>query len=51
MNLIAIGMLINSACVVINRFVRRIPERIAIPSYLVGIVLIILGFIRVRHGG
>ncbi|MGN1368094.1 MAG: hypothetical protein ACI4WX_04435 [Aristaeellaceae bacterium] len=49
--LIAFGLLINGACIVINRFVRKIPNGVAIPAYLVGIALIILGFIRIRHGG
>lgn len=41
--LIAIGMLLNSVLIVINRFVKELPDWIAIPAYLVGIVLIIAG--------
>lgn len=48
--LIAIGLLINSACIVINRFVRKLPAGIAIPAYLVGIICILLGAIRMRQG-
>ncbi|MGN0755139.1 MAG: hypothetical protein ACI4ME_11855 [Aristaeellaceae bacterium] len=49
--LIAIGLLVNGACIVINRFVRKLPNKVAIPAYLVGIALILLGIIKMRHGG
>lgn len=43
--LIVIGVLINCAYIIINRFVTRIPAPIAIPILLIGIGLILTGAI------
>lgn len=42
-NLIVAGLLLNSALMVINRFVRRLPDWLQIPLLLVGIGLILTG--------
>lgn len=40
-----IGILIYVLMTIINRFIKRIPDFIAIPLYIIGIILIIIGFI------
>lgn len=49
--LIAIGLLICAACIVINRFVVEIPSKIAIPLYIIGIACEIAGMILLRQSG
>ena len=39
------GILLNSALIVINRFVKRLPDWLQIPLLLIGIALIIAGLI------
>lgn len=48
---IIIGLLINVGCNVINRFVREIPNRIAIPVYLIGIACFVAGFVVMKQRG
>ncbi len=48
---IIIGLLINVGCNVINRFVREIPNRIAIPVYLIGIACFGAGFVEMKRSG
>lgn len=46
--LLIAGILLNSALIVINRFVYRLPNWIQIPLLLVGIGLILAGMVRMR---
>ena len=46
--LLIVGVLLNSALIVINRFVYRLPSWIQIPLLLVGIGLILGGMVRMR---
>ncbi len=48
---IIIGILINVGCNVINRFVWEIPNRIAIPLYLIGIACFVVGFVVMKQSG
>ena len=47
--LLIAGVLLNSALIVINRFVRRLPGWLQIPLLLVGIGLILAGFVMMRN--
>ncbi len=49
--IIAIGLLICVACIVINRFVVEIPSKIAIPVYIIGITCEIVGLILAKRNG
>ena len=49
--IIAIGLLICGACIVINRFVVEIPSKIAIPVYIIGIACEIVGMILMKKNG
>ena len=42
------GILLNTALIVINRFVKRLPDAVQIPLLLLGIGLILTGFILLR---
>ena len=42
------GLLLNSTLIVINRFVKRLPDWLQIPLLLVGIGLIITGGLMMR---
>lgn len=42
------GVLLNSALIVINRFVCRLPDWLQIPLLLLGIGLILIGFFALR---
>lgn len=42
------GILLNTALIVINRFVRRLPDTVQIPLLILGIGLILTGFILLR---
>ncbi len=42
------GLLLNSALIVINRFVYRLPNWLEIPLLLLGIGLILSGFVLMR---
>lgn len=42
------GVLLNSALIVINRFLVRLPDWLQIPMLLVGLGLIIAGFVTGR---
>ncbi len=46
--LLAAGILLNSALIVINRFVKKLPDYIQLPLLLVGIGLIIAGAVMMR---
>ena len=42
------GILLNTALIVINRFVKRLPDAVQIPLLILGIGLILTGFILLR---
>jgi hypothetical protein len=46
--LLIAGILLNTVLIVINRFVYRLPNRIQIPLLLVGIGLILAGFLMMK---
>ena len=46
--LLIVGVLLNSALIIINRFVYRLPNWIQIPLCLLGIGLIIAGMVMMR---
>ncbi len=46
--LLIAGILLNTVLIVINRFVYRLPNRIQIPLLLVGIGLILAGFLMME---
>ena len=46
--LLAAGLLLNSALIVINRFVYRLPNWLQIPLLLLGIGLILTGGLMMR---
>jgi hypothetical protein len=39
------GILLNTVLIVVNRFVKRLPDGVQIPLLLLGIVLIVAGMI------
>ena len=41
--LIAAGLVLNSLVIVVNRFIKEIPDWIAIPLLVIGIALMITG--------
>ena len=47
--LLIAGVLLNSALIVINRFVYRLPDIIQIPLLLVGIAMIAAGAVMLRR--
>ena len=46
--LLIAGILLNSVLIVVNRFVYRLPNWIQIPLCLLGIGLILTGFVMMR---
>ena len=46
--LLIAGILLNSALIVINRFIKKLPDYIQIPLLLAGIGLILTGFILMK---
>lgn len=42
-----IGIFICAFTIILNRFIKKIPDFIAIPLYIVSIILIIIGFIYI----
>jgi hypothetical protein len=46
--LLIVGVLLNSALIIINRFVYRLPNWIQIPLCLLGIGLIVAGMVMMR---
>ena len=41
-----IGILLNSALIVINRFIYKLPDKAKFPLLILGIVLLIIGLAR-----
>lgn len=48
---IMIGALINAAYQIINRFVVKIPCKIAIPILVIGIACLVIGAVQMGQGG
>lgn len=46
--LLIAGVLLNSALLIINRFVKRMPNGVQIPLLLIGIGLILTGFLIMK---
>jgi hypothetical protein len=46
--LLIAGVLLNSALILINRFVKRLPNGVQIPLLLIGIGLILTGFLMTK---
>lgn len=42
------GVLLNTVLIVINRFIKRLPNAVQIPLLLVGITLILGGIVMMR---
>lgn len=38
-----IGILLNSALIVVNRFIYKLPDKVQFPLLILGIVLLIIG--------
>ena len=41
-----IGILLNSALIVVNRFIRKLPNKVQIPLLILGIVLLVIGLVQ-----
>ena len=48
---ILIGLLVNVAFQLINRFVVKIPCKLAIPVLLIGIVCLLIGTVQMKQQG
>ena len=48
---IVIGLLINVAFQLVNRFVVKVPSKIAIPVLLIGIACLLIGAVQAGQGG
>ena len=48
---VSIGLVICVACIVVNRFIREIPGKLAVPLYLIGIVCFIIGMVQMKQSG
>ena len=49
--LILIGLIIEVVYVILNRFVVKIPSKIAIPILVAGIVCLVVGFVQMKQSG
>lgn len=45
------GLLIDAVCIIIDRFVVKIPCKIAIPVLLTGIACLVIGAVQMRQQG
>ena len=41
-----IGVLLNSALIVVNRFIYKLPNKVQFPLLILGIVLLIIGLVQ-----
>lgn len=41
-----IGVLLNSALIVVNRFIYKLPDKVQFPLLILGIVLLIIGLVQ-----
>ena len=46
-----VGLLVNVAFQLVNRFVVKIPSKIAIPILLIGIACLLIGVVQAGQGG
>ena len=49
--LIMIGLLIDVVYIIINRFIVKIPTKIAIPVLMAGIACLVIGFVQMKQIG
>lgn len=47
--LLAVGLLFNSGLIIVNRFVKHIPDKLYLPGMILGICLIITGAILMKQ--
>ena len=48
---VIVGLLINVAYNMVNRFVVKIPSKIAIPILVIGIACLVIGFVQMGQSG
>lgn len=48
---IMIGLIIDVVYIIINRFIVKIPHKIAIPVLVTGIVCLVIGFVQMKQSG
>ncbi len=41
-----VGILLNSALIVVNRFIYKLPNKVQLPLLILGIVLLIIGLVQ-----
>lgn len=41
-----IGVLLNSALIVINRFIYKLPDKVQFPLLILGILLLVVGLVQ-----
>lgn len=44
-----IGVLLNSALIVVNRFIHKLPNKVQFPLLILGIVLLIIGLVQLGN--
>lgn len=49
--LIMIGLIIEVVYIIINRFIVKIPTKIAIPVLMAGIACLVIGFVQMKQSG
>lgn len=48
---IVIGLIIDVVCIIINRFIKEIPSKIAMPVYAVGVICFVIGIAQMKQQG
>lgn len=43
---LVIGLLLNSALIVVNRFIYKLPNKVQFPLLILGIILLIVGLVQ-----
>ena len=43
-----VGLLINAACIIVDRFVEEIPSEIAVPVYAIGVICFMIGMAQMK---
>ena len=41
-----VGILLNSALIVINRFIYKLPDKVQFPLLIIGMVLLVIGLVQ-----
>lgn len=44
--LLVVGILLNSALIVVNRFIYKLPDKVQFPLLILGIVLLVIGLVQ-----